>query len=79
MQSGVALMPVDPKIFHAPATQGDVAAVAINVSIGLRAVLMILQQTRRGAPIGEHEMAQLENTVEELGELFNALSGWKDE
>ncbi len=73
-------MPFDLDKFHGKATRGDVAGVALKVSMALTNIVYILgmKQNDPNADVLK-ELKEVRKDAKELHEMFDELTGWSPE
>jgi hypothetical protein len=69
-------VPINDATYNETATRGDVAGVAINISIGLSAVAEALSKLSSGGTPTTAEIKEIQDTAVRLSEKFDRLSGW---
>lgn len=67
---------IDQTLYDSPATKGDVAGVAIKVTVALHAVSDALLAIQSKKDISAHAR-QITEHARELSTMFDTLTGWK--
>lgn len=71
-------MVITSNVYNHPAVQGQVAGLAIEVVITMRAVQTILEEIAPvDNPIVKKALGDLQVQIEELNKRFDDLTGWK--
>jgi hypothetical protein len=71
-------MAMDPKVGALPATQEQVASVAINAAVGLNAIAQALAAIANGTDITT-SINLIREHSDVLEEIFDDLSGWHED